>query len=167
MTSTTPEPCTRSFSTLFGQRSGEELCETFVDACDRLGLLSKILGITTDNASNFDHFLVRFEGVCCSRGIAFDKKEQHVRCMAHVTDLDVQALLHKPSAEGSDADLCLDDDSPTPSEWLSCIAKLHCIVVKIHSSPQRRNEVKTQCEACVRNWMWGMPTSVGVAEELE
>jgi hypothetical protein len=51
------------------------------------------MGITTDNASNIDNLLVCFEGVCESRGIEFDKKKQHVRCMAHIVNLAVQALL--------------------------------------------------------------------------
>jgi hypothetical protein len=137
-----------AFAPLLGRHSGEDLCEAFTTACDRLEILPKLLGVTTDNASNNDNFLFRFEGVCKSRDIVFDKKEQHMRCIAHVTNLAVQALLRKLRAEVSEADLDNDNDSATRSEQFSCIAKLHYLVVKIRSSPQRRNEFKSHCDAC-------------------
>jgi hypothetical protein len=142
-----PHSLVLEFVPLLGHHSGEDLCEAFVATCDRLGLLPKLLGITTDNASNIDNFLVRLEGVCFSRGIAFDKKEQHVRCMAHVTNLGVQALLRRLSGDVEDAELG-PDDPPAPSERLSCITRLRHLVVKVRSSPQRRNDFKALCKAC-------------------
>jgi hypothetical protein len=73
--------------------TGEKLCEAFVATCDRFGILPKLLGITTDNAGNMGTLLAHLEGVCRDRGIVFKKKEQHVRCVAHVTNLGVQAFL--------------------------------------------------------------------------
>jgi hypothetical protein len=51
-------------------------------------------------------------------------------------------------AESRRLQLNPDDDSPTPSEQWSCIIKLRRLVVKIRSSPQRRNEFKGLCIAC-------------------
>jgi hypothetical protein len=142
------------FVPLPGLHTGEELCEALVATCDRLGILPKLQGITTDNAANIDKLLVRFESACYDRGVMFDKKEQHVRCIAHVTNLAVQALLRKLGTEAWDAESILDDDndgdddgSATQTGRLPCIAKLRRLVVKIRSTPQRRNEFKGQCDA--------------------
>ena len=78
---------------LYEEQTGEKLCEAFVATCDRFDILPKLLGITTDNAGNMGTLLAHLEGVYRDRGIVFKKKEQHVRCVAHVTNLCVQAFL--------------------------------------------------------------------------
>jgi len=89
---------------------GENLCAAFVAACEKFNTLPKLLGVTTtDNASNIDTLLNCFESTC-GRDI-FDKKEQHVRCVAHVVNLAVQALLRELKIEAPDgAGLCSDED---------------------------------------------------------
>jgi hypothetical protein len=90
------------FIHLGGSHSGEDLCAAFAASCDRFGVLDKILAITTDNASNIGRSLVLLERACHQNGIVFEEKEQHVRCMAHVINLAVQALLCKLDAEVAD-----------------------------------------------------------------
>jgi hAT family C-terminal dimerisation region/Domain of unknown function (DUF4413) len=163
--------------------TGKTLCNALVATCDRFELLPKILGITTDNAANINKLLVCFGRVCRSRGITFEKSEQHMKCMAHIMNLAVQALLRELRVETPDADLSLDDndsdsddsddddddadlslgdhDSATLSEQLSCIAKLRRIVVKLHSSTQHRSAFKRQCLACehpVKELILDVPT---------
>ena len=87
------------FVPLYEEHTGKKLCGAFVASCDRFGILPKILGITTDNASNMNTLFAYLEGVCRDRGIVFEKKEQRVRCMAHVTNLSVQALLRGLKAQ--------------------------------------------------------------------
>jgi len=136
-----------NFVPLPDSHTGQDLCETFANTCERFGVLAKLLGITTDNASNINNFLVRFEGFCHSRGVSFDKEEQHVRCMAHITNLGAQALLRKLSASVEEADLS-PEDSPTPAGPFSCVSRLRRLVVKIRTSPQRQSEFKAQRKAC-------------------
>jgi hypothetical protein len=114
--------------------------------CDEFGILGHIQGITTDNAANIDNFLGRLEGPCRIRNIVFDKKEQHVRCTAHIVNLAVQALLRKLGTV--DAESSIGDDTATQAGQLPCIAKLRSLVIKIRNSPQRRDDFREACRAC-------------------
>jgi hypothetical protein len=150
-----PQSLVLDFAPLPGLHKGAELCEVLVATCEQFCILSKVLGITTDNASNNNTLLDCFRGVCHSRCIVFDKEEQHMRCMAHIVNLAVQALLRELRVEIPDADPSLDDgddddvdDEAAPSGQWSCITKLRRLVFKIRSSPQRRNAFKHQCIAC-------------------
>jgi hypothetical protein len=98
-----PQSLVLGFAHLTGTHTGQDLCDTFVDMCERFGILGNILGITTDNAANNDTLLRCFEEACCKRGVLFDKKQQHMRCMAHVANLAVQAFLRKLKAEAPDS----------------------------------------------------------------
>ncbi|GES93097.1 zinc finger BED domain-containing protein RICESLEEPER 2-like [Rhizophagus clarus] len=48
---------------------------------------------TTDNASNNDSLMKSLELVCQERNINFTMKNNHMRCMAHIINLAVQAAL--------------------------------------------------------------------------
>jgi hypothetical protein len=140
---------------LDGSHSGEDLCGALVATCDRFGILDKLLGITTDNASNNNTLLACLERVCHDRGIVFDKDEQHVRCAAHVVNLAAQALLRSLGTDASDAsdgesglDSGPDSDAVMQAEKLPCIANLRRLVVKVRSSTQRRSDFKYQCGVC-------------------
>jgi hypothetical protein len=134
------------FVPLHGVQSGEDLCEVLVAKCKEFDILDKLLGITTDNAANLAKLLSCFENTCLSHNIAFKKKEQHVRCVAHVTNLAVQALLCALKAEPPITDP--DPDEPTQTERLSCVAKLRHLVVSIRSSSKRRENFRGQCVVC-------------------
>jgi hypothetical protein len=97
------------FAPLSGSHSGEYLASVFIAACDRFVVLPKILAITTDNASANDVFIRRVEEVCADRGIAFSKRNGHVRCAAHVLNIAVQELLKQIHAEHDEE--CLTSDS--------------------------------------------------------
>src|SRR4029453_16021945 len=84
---------------LSGPHTGENLCAVFESVCLDFGILDKLLAVTTDNASNNDSFRARLEHVCQQRGIAFTRADSHVRCMAHVINLAVQAFLKALKAE--------------------------------------------------------------------
>ena len=85
------------FVPLCGEHTGENLCGAFVGACERLGILDKLLAVTTDNASNISKLLDCFKDACFERRIVFNKEQQHMRCVAHVMNLAVQAFLLKAS----------------------------------------------------------------------
>ena len=74
--------------------------------------------------------------------------KQHVKCAAHIANLAVQALLHELGTEPSSAESSRDDGTTTRAGKVPCVAKLRRLVVKIRSSPQRRDRFKGLCEAC-------------------
>ena len=66
------------FVPLCGEHTGANLCEAFVGACERLGILDKLLGVTSDNATNIGKLLTCLEDACFERGVTFSKDQQHV-----------------------------------------------------------------------------------------
>jgi len=130
------------FAPLSGSHSGENLAHVFVATCDTFGILPKILAITTDNASANDVFLRHVEKTCADRGIAFSKREGHVRCAAHVLNIAVQELLKQIHAENDEE--CPSSDSEVGS--LGCVRKLRRLITKIRASPQRIEKLARQCD---------------------
>jgi hypothetical protein len=136
------------FLPLYGAHSGGNLCEALVGVFDRVGILPKLLGVTSDNAANVNKLLVDFERACSNRGILFDKSQQHVRCILHVLNLSVQTLLRELKAEAVDDDAGPDSDEAAAAQGnqLSCIANLRHVVTTIRNSPQRRHGFHRQCD---------------------
>jgi hypothetical protein len=152
------------------EHSGEHMCGAFVKACEQRGILDKLQGVTTDNASNMGAFLGCLEEACCERGIKFSKDEQHVRCVSHVMNLAVQEFLGmlKPQHSSANSDRGATTRTGTNSgrgvatqtgtssgrgvttqtESESCIAKLHDLVFWIHRSPGRSEWFKDLCNSC-------------------
>jgi hypothetical protein len=130
------------FVPLPGDHTGENLCGAFVDVCERRGILDKLGGVTTDNASNVGKCLTELESACSERGVTFAKDQQHVRCVAHVVNLAAQALLRELKAEDSTAASNPDCGAATQTGSEPCIAKLRRVVRCIRSSPQRSQSFK-------------------------
>jgi GrpB-like predicted nucleotidyltransferase (UPF0157 family) len=136
------------FVPLDGEHTGENLCEAFVDVCERRGILGKLLGVTTDNAANIGKLLTCLEGAFHARGFTFAKDQQRVRCVAHVVNLAVQVFLRELKAEDSTADPDPDCGVVMQTGNGSCIAKLRCVVRWIRSSPQRSQCFRSLCKKC-------------------
>jgi hAT family C-terminal dimerisation region/BED zinc finger len=133
------------FALLSGPHSGENLCAVFKSACTDFGVLDKLLAITTDNASNNDAFLAQLEDDCHLHGINFSKDENHVRCVAHVLNIAVQALLETLQSDALDSEDDFLAASDARAGLSHCIPRLRRLVVKIRSSPQRREMFARQC----------------------
>jgi hypothetical protein len=131
---------------LEGSHTGESLCAAFVDVCLDFGILTKLLAVTTDNASNNITFVAELESVCQERGIPFTEADNHVRCMAHVIHLAVQEFLKKLQVEAPDTrdDRASAGDSDT--SCAHCISRLRKLVVKIRLSSQRRERFAHTCK---------------------
>jgi len=132
---------------LEGKHTGESLCTAFVDVCSDFGILTKLLAVTSDNASNNLSFATELEKTCKEQKIPFSRADNHVRCMAHVIHLAVQAFLKALEAEAPDTD---DDDHAvfcdSGASRVHCVSRLRKLVVKIKSSPQRLEKFARQCE---------------------
>ena len=119
------------FVPLPGEHTGENLCEAFVAACERFGILHKLLGVTTDNAANIDKLLTCLEGACHDRGITFAKKRaaREMRCSCHESGCAsvaarVEGRRHSRPIPASTAATATQDSG----SMMSCIAKLRRLV---------------------------------------
>jgi len=136
------------FVPLYGDHTGENLCEAFVDVCERRGILGKLQGVTTNNASNISKLLTCLEDACSERGVVFVKDQQRVRCVAHVVNLAAQVFLRELREEGSRADSNTSCGVATQTEDDLYIVKLRYVVRWIRSSPQRSRSFMVQCKDC-------------------
>ena len=69
------------------------------------------MAITTDNASNNNTFCQILESKCINENINFDKKNHHIRCIAHVLNLAVQTFLKSLKAEGFENENIIIDEN--------------------------------------------------------
>ena len=129
---------------LSGSHTGENLCQAFVQTCDDFGLLTKLLAITTDNASNNETLVSHLITVSQERSIQFRGSAVHVRCTAHIINLAVQAFLKGMGAEALD-----DEDAYANQRDIKkqpFVGRLRQLLVKIRGSPQRRERFARHCE---------------------
>ncbi|CAG8704200.1 1210_t:CDS:2, partial [Ambispora leptoticha] len=126
------------FINLSGPHSGENLCEAFVKSCHEFGILTKIFTITSDNASNNDTFMKYLEIICEEENISFNAINSHCRCIAHIINLVVQDILKQIKAGEAQTEDNILDNIDTIITAGEIIPKLRKLIVKIRSSPQRK-----------------------------
>ncbi|CAJ0910650.1 5676_t:CDS:2, partial [Entrophospora sp. SA101] len=134
------------FVKLSGPHSGDNLREAFVASCRDLGIFAKLLAVTTDNAMNNNTFVSSLADICYNEGINFDIDNNHVRCLAHFMNIAVQHALKSlkaTAANNEDEVLNIDDNDVN---GFHTIMKLRKLIVKIKSSPQRRERFSKACE---------------------
>ncbi|CAJ0749910.1 1008_t:CDS:2, partial [Entrophospora sp. SA101] len=122
------------FVKLSGPHSGDNLREAF------------LLAVTTDNAMNNNTFVSSLADICYNEGINFDIDNNHVRCLAHFMNIAVQHALKSlkaTAANNEDEVLNIDDNDVN---GFHTIMKLRKLIVKIKSSPQRRERFSKACE---------------------
>ncbi|GBC34340.2 zinc finger BED domain-containing protein RICESLEEPER 2-like [Rhizophagus irregularis DAOM 181602=DAOM 197198] len=111
------------FIDLSGPHSGANLAKAFAACLQEKKILTKILGITADNAANNNTFLKSFEHT-------------------------LQEILKQIKAEeAQDEDMILEEfcNSRTTHTY-EMIPKLRRLIVKIRVSPQRRARFSSQCD---------------------
>ncbi|GBC51380.2 zinc finger BED domain-containing protein RICESLEEPER 2-like [Rhizophagus irregularis DAOM 181602=DAOM 197198] len=81
------------FVKLEGSYSGKNIKEFFLKSLKDFGIMTKILGITTDNASNNNTFLEEVSNKLVEKNIEFDNVNQHVCYLAHIINLAAQEAL--------------------------------------------------------------------------
>ncbi|CAB5356115.1 unnamed protein product [Rhizophagus irregularis] len=90
------------FIKLEGPHSGANIKDAFLKSLKNFNIESKILGVTTDNASNNITFLKAVESDLSQRYIYYDSDDKHVRCLAHVINLAAQQVLTTLKATDND-----------------------------------------------------------------
>jgi len=133
-------------ATLTGRHTGENLCTTFRAVCHDFGVMTKVLAITTDSASNNDTFLTHLEAACLHQGISFDRNSMHVRCIAHVINLAVQDFLRTLNSCATGREDTCDEQYSAGAGPAGFITRLRKLVVKVRDSTQRREQLARQCE---------------------
>ncbi|CAB5194151.1 unnamed protein product [Rhizophagus irregularis] len=126
------------FIKLKGSHSGANIKDAFLKSLKNFNIESKILGVTTDNASNNVTFLKAVESDLSQRYIYYDSEDKHVRCLAHVINLAAQQVLTTLKAT--------DNDESSNEEVGSLIVKLCTLIKKIKASPQQVDKFKAQCK---------------------
>lgn len=101
------------------------------------------MAITLDNASNNNTFLKELGNICEEKNIIFHHEENRVRCLAHIINLAVQEILkHIKAEEAEDENIILSKLSHSNN---NIIPKLRKLIVKIRSSPQKREKFSWHC----------------------
>src|SRR5262249_1836596 len=129
-----------------GKHTGENLCGTFMKACDDLGVLHKLLAITTDNATNNNTFLRSLEEKCRGWGISFDRKSRHVRCMAHIINLAVNDFLDKLNSSPKESEDAYDERYIPDAQSAGFMPRLRKLVVEVRSSVQHLEQFADRCK---------------------
>lgn len=140
---------------LHGSHEGVNLANAFWDVLKEYDdLLTKLLSVTTDNATNMDTLFEELEKLFREISIPFDSKNYRVTCFAHIMNLACQAMIHSigdgPATEypsDSDSDDKEQEKVSQKSKVLPVVAKMRKGVVAIRSSPQRRELLARQCIA--------------------
>ncbi|CAB4410083.1 unnamed protein product [Rhizophagus irregularis] len=111
------------FSYIEGPHSGENIASKLFEVLREFKLLSKILGISTDNASNMDKMFSKFEY------------------------MSAQNILKVLKGEAPENENEILQENIISINSLGVVAKLRTLIIKIRASPQRKERFKRQCIA--------------------
>lgn len=82
------------FCHIKGNHKGPNLSKIFLACLSRFQIpLSKVLGVTIDNAPSNETFIACLESYGITVSIYFSSKENRIRCMPHVLNLSVQDIM--------------------------------------------------------------------------
>lgn len=102
-----------SFDELQGTHDGKTIAEAVYSVLDSYNITDKFFCVTTDNASNNDtgveHLSIFLKK---NKGIEWNHKEHHVRCLNHVINIAVPAFLQRCqvlSTDGTEGDLDVEN----------------------------------------------------------
>lgn len=116
---------------LSGPHNGANIADALYKVLQEYEITSKVLSITTDNATNMDTFFDAFQVMLEEKlGVPFDKENQRIRCLAHIVNLCAKDIMRN-----------VDETESTKS----IIEKLRKGVIGIRGSPQRREIYLRNC----------------------
>jgi hypothetical protein len=81
--------------------TGENMAKHVVDTLEFYGIVEKLFCVTTDNATNNSTMTLHLEGLLEEKGVVWDRRTRHIRCIAHIINLVVKALLKKLNSDAS------------------------------------------------------------------
>lgn len=116
--------------------SGVNLATAFLNSIARFGLnMSHVKCITTDNASNNTTCMDALSDIATAANVEWEPEDYHIRCIAHVMNLAVQAALASLRIQPLEASEVADGDADQvpASEMRSSkvIQRLRKVIVKV------------------------------------
>jgi hypothetical protein len=105
------------------------------------------LAVTLNNASNNNTFLKELANIC-KKKTSISIMKNWVRCLAHIMNLAVQEILkYVRAGEAEEEDIILSELSSenNNNNNMEVIPKLRKLIVKIRSSPQKREKFSQHC----------------------
>lgn len=103
------------------------------------------MSITTDNASNMNTMLSKFETIAFEKGSEFSSEKFRVRCLAHIVNLTCKSVL-KTAEDASGKTTAFTPDNEFDDTGPGLISKIRSAVNGIRGSPQRRRIFEKICE---------------------
>lgn len=138
-----------------GCHSGKDIAKIFFETLNDHKLITKIQGITLDNASANTVFLSELAILMDANDLSLDPVNQHFRCFAHVINLAVndmlrivQANIHDVNEKDEEED-DEDDDNNEDVEGGDCtrvLSKLKTVFKKVKYSEQLTKKLESCCE---------------------
>lgn len=142
-----------------GRHTGNDIAQVFLKSVMEFNLTDRIQGITVDNASANTKFMIELKKFLPQ----FDYENQHFRCIAHILNLGVQALLKSlslckdsdsedetggdsGSGEDSDVENQCDDEEILSEDCNTSINKIRSIFTKIKRSEKLNRRFHSACE---------------------
>ncbi|XP_066582005.1 uncharacterized protein [Prorops nasuta] len=142
-----------------GRHTGKDIAELFSKSLKDFGIINKVIGITTDNASAITTFFYELNNIHPE----IDAEDRHFRCMAHILNLGVQELMRNLKWENesngeeeiySDTEETNEDLTQEYNDSTSALMKLRTIFSKIKRSEILCNKFRSACETA------GVPTTI-------
>lgn len=137
------------FIELEGQHTGENIAKVVIDVLKSLGIASKLLSITMDNASYNDKLSVvlddELEQLIKEGHIEkkkFDGTNSIIRCIAHILNLIVKSILDNlKSGTAHEVYKVFDKiNNHEQKETLNALMKIRAIPLYVKQSLQRKNQ---------------------------
>lgn len=103
------------------------------------------MSITTDNASNMNTMLSKFEEIALEKGSEFSPEKFRVRCLAHIINLACKAVL-KTAEEATEKTTAFTPSNEFEDSGPGLVSKIRSAINGIRGSPQRRRQFEKICE---------------------
>lgn len=89
--------------------TGSNMAQLVVQTLEFYSLVNKLFCVTTDNASNNDTMVEELSDALWQRGVNWDATTHHIRCLAHIINLVVQALVQSLNVDAKSPFKCTLD----------------------------------------------------------
>lgn len=149
-----------------GKHTGKDIANLFLGVIKEKGLISKLQGITVDNASANTSFIDKLASLLsASLGTEFDSNDLHFRCFAHIIHLAAQDFLRELQIEDNhvvseeydeydDREELLENHENVYEEQeeeegtseSKVMVRLRTLFKKLKYSEQLRDKLKSACD---------------------
>jgi len=135
-----------AFKLLEEEHDGQRLANVFLKVLTDFELTHRLLGVTTDNASNNATMMAHLETYFTREhpSSGFSVAWNQIECMAHVINPGAKEIL-KCFREPVDTEV-YEPDSDSTDKVVSAVSRLAFLIGRIRRSPKLRRSMKKICE---------------------